>query len=84
MIRALYSAVLRVHPRTFRDRFADEMLCIFDDIPVEIERGLLLYDAFRSLVVQWLLRTNLWVFALALLIALIQTLFVFHLIPPIP
>ena len=78
MIRILYSALLRAHPRAFRDRFSDEMLCIFDEIPVSIERGLLLYDAFRSLVVRWLFRTNLWIFVIALLIALIQTLFIFH------
>jgi hypothetical protein len=78
MIRALYSALLRVHPHPFRDRFADEMLCIFDEIPVKVERGLLLYDAFRSLVVQWLFRTNLWIFAIAFLIALIQAFFALH------
>jgi hypothetical protein len=78
MIRSLYSVLLRVHPRAFRDRFADEMLCIFDEIPTDLGRGLLLYDGFRSLVVQWLFRTNLWIFAVASLIALLQTLFVFR------
>ena len=78
MIRGLYSGLLRVHPRAFRDRFADEMLCIFDEIPVNTDRGLLLYDAFRSLVIQWLFRTNLWIFVTALLIALIQALFALH------
>jgi hypothetical protein len=78
MIRALYAALLWVHPRAFRDRFGDEMLCIFDQIPVNSERALLLYDAFRSFVVQWLFRTNLWIFVTAFLIALIQTLFALH------
>jgi hypothetical protein len=52
MIRALYSALLRVHPPAFRQRFADEMLCIFDEIPINTERASFLYDALRSLAVQ--------------------------------
>jgi hypothetical protein len=78
MIRAMYSALLRLHPRAFRDRFAGEMLCIFDEIPPNNKRALLLYDAFRSLLVQWLFHTNLWIFVTAFLIALIQASFVLH------
>ena len=78
MIRALYSALLRVHPRAFRDRFADEMLCIYDEISATAGRGLLFYDAVRSLAVQWLLRSNLWVLALAFLLALISAFIGLH------
>jgi hypothetical protein len=78
MIRAVYSALLRLHPRAFRDRFAGEMLCIFDEIPVNTERAPLFYDALRSLLVQWLFHTNLWIFVTAFLIALIQASVALH------
>ena len=78
MMRALYSGLLRVHPRAFRERFANEMLCIYDEIPTKAERGPLFYDALRSLAVQWLLRSNLWVLALAFLLALISAFIGLH------
>ena len=76
MTRYLYSALLSVHPRAFRERFADEMLCIFDEIPANRERALLLYDALRSLTVQWLFRSNFWVYVIASLIAFVQAYFI--------
>jgi hypothetical protein len=78
MMRAVYAALLRLHPPAFRDRFAGEMLCIFDEIPANTERASLFYDAFRSLLVQWLFHTNLWIFVTAFLLALIQVSFVLH------
>ena len=78
MTRLLYSLLLRVHPRAFRDRFADEMLCIFDEIPANNERALLLYDALRSLTVQWLFRSNLWILAVAFLLALVSAFIGLH------
>lgn len=78
MIRILYSLLLRVHPRAFRERFSDEMLCIYDEIPAKAGRGLLFYDVLRSLAVQWLLRSNLWVLALAFLLALISAFIGLH------
>lgn len=76
MTRHLYSVLLRIHPRAFRERFADEMLCIFDEILLNTERASLLYDALRSLTVQWLFRSNLWIFAIASLIAFVQAYFI--------
>lgn len=78
MIRALYSSLLHLHPRAFRQRFADEMLSIFDEIPAHSARALLLYDALRSLTIQWLLRSNLWIYALALLLALLSAAIGLH------
>jgi hypothetical protein len=78
MTRVLYSLLLQLHPRTFRERFSDEMLCIFDEIPADTKRALLFYDALRSLTVQWLLRSNLWIFALAFLLALVSAAIGLH------
>jgi hypothetical protein len=78
MIRILYAFLLRVHPRAFRMRFGDEMLCIFDEVPANTDRTLLLYDVLRSLTVQWLLRSNLWIFALAFLLGLVSAFIGLH------
>jgi len=78
MIRILYSSLLQLHPRAFRERFSDEMLCIFDEVPSTRERAFLLYDASRSFAFQWLFRSNLWIFALAFFIALIQAYIALH------
>jgi hypothetical protein len=48
MIRAVYAALLRVHPRAFRNRFGDEMLCIFDEIPVNSELYFFMTHSARS------------------------------------
>ena len=56
MIRFLYVCLLRLHPRQFRQRFAGEMLWIFDQA-VEI-RDRLVTDAVVSLWRQWALRPH--------------------------
>lgn len=76
MTRSFYSVLLRIHPRSFRERFAGEMFCIFDEISSTRERAFLIYDALRSFAFQWLFRSNLWVYAIASLIALVQAYFI--------
>jgi hypothetical protein len=49
IMRFLYASLLRLHPRHFRDRFAEEMMSIFD----EARSPWLLGDALLSLVRQW-------------------------------
>jgi len=55
MIRLLYLCLLRLHPRRFRERFAGEMLWIFDQTE---PRGRLVTDAVASLWRQWALRPH--------------------------
>ena len=55
MIRLLYVALLRLHPRPFRERFSEEMVGIFDEHAGR-RRGALLADAIISLFRQWVLR----------------------------
>jgi enterochelin esterase family protein len=60
MSRVLYLCMIWLHPRVFRQRFAEEMLWIFDE---KVERGGVLplfADAVGSLFRQWLLRSNIW------------------------
>jgi hypothetical protein len=52
---ALYSTLVRLHPRAFRQRFGEEMLSIFDATP-DSNRSALAGDAMFSLLRQWLLR----------------------------
>lgn len=59
MRRFFYRCLIRLHPRAFRERFGDEMLCAFDE--AEHAGGVaFLADATGSLMRQWLLRSGLW------------------------
>ncbi|HXI41860.1 MAG TPA: hypothetical protein VNH83_17880 [Bryobacteraceae bacterium] len=57
MIRFLYICLLRLHPRPFRQRFAGEMLWIFDQAMES--RASLMTDAVVSLWRQWALRPHI-------------------------
>ncbi len=58
MLRGLYYWLLRLHPRCFRQRFAEEMLEIFEDVSGPLAIASLLADAFVSLFRQWVLRSE--------------------------
>ena len=60
MLRSVYSWVLRFHPPYFRQRFAREMLAIFDAEVKWAVRIQLLADGMLSLFRQWLLRPEFW------------------------
>lgn len=60
MLRFVYHWLLRLHPERFRDRFAEEMLAIFDDAVEKQIRVALLTDGFVSLVRQWTMRSEYW------------------------
>lgn len=58
MLRHLYRCAVRLHPSSFRERFGDEMLYIFDQ-----QRGTraafgLVLDSFLSLLRQWTFRPH--------------------------
>ena len=56
MLRSLYLGLIRLHPLCFRQRFADEMLEIFDKVSGPRAVTSLFADAFVSLFRQWMLR----------------------------
>ena len=58
--RAFYSIVLRMHPRSFREQFAAEMLWVFDEAERASQSSGFCLDAVRSLVRQWLCRPWIW------------------------
>ncbi len=60
MVRWLYRFLLRLHPASFRDQFAGEMLWIFDEAAAGRATALLFADGFASLARQWLFRTGMW------------------------
>jgi hypothetical protein len=60
MLRFCYWCLLRFHPSRFRERFAEEMLSIFDHIEGRPSRGKLAADAFISLLRQWTMRPENW------------------------
>jgi hypothetical protein len=71
VIRPLYRGLLWLHPTSFEERFAEEMLWIFD-LRRASETGLaLLFDCFVSLCRQWMFRSGLWKFGIGILVNLI-------------
>jgi hypothetical protein len=60
MLRLFYRWVLRFHPARFRERFAEEMLSIFDHVEGRAAAAELVADAFISLVRQWTVRSEYW------------------------
>jgi len=59
MKRAAYLCLIWLHPRTFRERFGDEMLSIYDDTASQQDFRIFA-DALASLTRQWLLHSDLW------------------------
>jgi len=60
MLRLFYRWLLRFHPTRFRERFAEEMLSIFDHVEGRTAAAELVADAFISLVRQWTMRSEYW------------------------
>ena len=56
MLRTFYLWLMRLHPRHFRQRFADEMLEVFEEVSGARAVASLFADAFASLFRQWVLR----------------------------
>jgi hypothetical protein len=65
LTRTLYRSLVRLHPPAFRMRFEAELLWIFDESCVSSGSLPLLHDAVISLSRQWLLRSEMWKWALA-------------------
>jgi hypothetical protein len=60
MTRTLYRWLIGLHPPAFRLRFEQELLWIFDESLDAFGAAPLLYDAFGSLLRQWLVRSGMW------------------------
>ena len=58
MLRHLYRCAVRLHPSSFRLRFGDEMLYIFDQQKGTLAGVGMLFDCVVSLLRQWALRPN--------------------------
>ena len=77
MIRALYRLLIRLHPPAFRERFAQEMLWIFEEAENVWGGGSLLRDAIVSLLRQWLIRSDLWKWLVACLAGVVPLMIAF-------
>ena len=64
-MRFLYTLLISLHPFSFRKRFAQEMLLIFDEAASSWGAGSLFCDALLSLLRQWLIRSELWKWVVA-------------------
>jgi hypothetical protein len=77
MKKFFYRWLLFLHPAPFRSRFAAEMLCDFDDarrfgVPLP-----LVADAAVSLARQWLVRSAIWRWALAVALGMLPLVLAF-------
>jgi len=77
-MRCIYLSILWLHPRSFRERFAEEMLWIFDETQTGDGKIFLVGDGFKSVARQWVVRWGMWKVALAFLLALIQAVVFLH------
>jgi hypothetical protein len=59
MTRFFYRGLINLHPRAFRERFGDEMLCVFDEA-ASTGVATLFADGLGSLARQWLFRSGIW------------------------
>jgi hypothetical protein len=61
MIRAMYRAVLFLHPPEFREQFGDEMLWIFDETSADRANTAPLFaDGLLSVARQWFVGYEAW------------------------
>src|SRR5215471_17713649 len=60
MRRAFYRSMLLMHPPSFRRRFADEMLCVFEDAHLEGQAAGFCASITLSLVRKWFWNPVLW------------------------
>jgi hypothetical protein len=65
-MRSFYRFVIKLHPADFRERFGDEMLCIFDEAGTGWSAAFFLGDGCLSLARQWLTRAQVWKWAAAM------------------
>ncbi|PYT78790.1 MAG: hypothetical protein DMG40_19110 [Acidobacteria bacterium] len=68
MKRAFYKGLLWLHPAGFRERFAGEMLWIFDET-AEQAGPRAFADAFVSLLRQWTMHSGVWRIAFGVVVS---------------
>ena len=76
MSRTIYWCLLRLHPPSFREQFAEEMLWIFDQAAASDGLSRFFTDGVVSLVRQWLFRRGAWVAPAAIAWGLLQVMIV--------
>lgn len=77
MVRGLYRCLVWLHPAAFRLRFEEEILWIFDEAGDGWGTAFLLRDASLSLLRQWLLRSQLWKWVVAAIVAVVPPMLIF-------
>ncbi len=74
MLRSVYKGLVWLHPPAFRERFGEELLCIFDEARRDRGAWSLFADGAVSIARQWTFRSDLWIWCVALLGGLIPIL----------
>ena len=76
-MRTLFRLLLWLHPAEFRERFGDEILCIFDEASGSWSSVFLIGDTFLSLLRRWPRQPQPWQWAAAMLGGFISLFFGF-------
>jgi hypothetical protein len=76
-MRFLYVLLIGLHPSSFRKRFAQEMIFIFDEAANLWGAGSLFRDAILSLLRQWFIRSELWKWLVAGIAGLVPLIIAF-------
>jgi hypothetical protein len=83
MTRYLYRTLILLHPREFRDCFADEMLWIYDETNLLPFSGVsLVADAAASLARQWVIGQAAWKIPVSLLGGMLYFMLALSLLVP--
>ena len=77
MMRRVYRWLLWLHPASFRRQFEEEMLWIYDEAADAWGAPSFFSDASVSLFRQWLLRSGLWIWAVAGIAGIIPLIIAF-------
>jgi hypothetical protein len=77
MMKQVYRCLLWLHPSAFRRQFEEEMLWIFDEAVDSCGAASLFSDAGVSLIRQWLLRSELWIWVVASIVGIIPVIISF-------
>jgi len=76
-MRFFYALLIRLHPPSFRKRFADEILWIYDEAANSLGVRALILDAMVSLLRGWLIRSELWKWVVAGIVGILPLMIAF-------
>jgi hypothetical protein len=82
MMRGVYRCLVWLHPAWFRQRFAEEMIWIFDESAGKWGAAALVVDRGISLLRQWVTPSGLWKGLAAVIVGIVPVVIAFGTLIP--